>query len=192
MKLLFFDLETTGVHLNKHGIHQISGLVEIDGEVVEHFDLKVAPHEGCEISAEAMKIGGVTEEIIRTYPSGRTQYNAFKRMLSKYVDKYDSKDKFYLVGFNNRSFDDKFLRRFFELQSDVYFNSWFWSDSWDCMVLASYYLKDRRLKMTNFKLGTVAKTLGLVVDPTKLHDAIYDVSQTRDIFNIVTGKEPEL
>lgn len=31
MKLLFFDLETTGVNPGKNGIHQISGEIVIDG-----------------------------------------------------------------------------------------------------------------------------------------------------------------
>ena len=33
MKVVFFDLETTGTLVNKHGIHQISGMIVIDGEV---------------------------------------------------------------------------------------------------------------------------------------------------------------
>lgn len=43
MKLLFFDLETTGTLVNKHGIHQISGAVVIDGEIKEKFNLHVQP-----------------------------------------------------------------------------------------------------------------------------------------------------
>ena len=35
MKVLFFDLETTGTLVNKHGIHQLSGSVVIDGETKE-------------------------------------------------------------------------------------------------------------------------------------------------------------
>lgn len=35
MKLLFFDLETTGTNPGKHGIHQISGQIVIDGIVKE-------------------------------------------------------------------------------------------------------------------------------------------------------------
>lgn len=31
MKLLFFDIETTGTNPAKNGIHQISGTIEIDG-----------------------------------------------------------------------------------------------------------------------------------------------------------------
>ena len=38
MKELFFDLETTGTNPGKHGIHQISGLIRIDGKELEKFD----------------------------------------------------------------------------------------------------------------------------------------------------------
>lgn len=44
MKVVFFDLETTGTLVNKHGIHQISGMIVIDGEVKETFDFKVQPN----------------------------------------------------------------------------------------------------------------------------------------------------
>lgn len=43
MKVLFFDLETTGTLVNRHGIHQISGMVVIDGEVRESFNFHVQP-----------------------------------------------------------------------------------------------------------------------------------------------------
>ena len=44
MKLVFFDLETTGVNPGKNGIHQISGTVEIDGVEQEKFDFHVQPN----------------------------------------------------------------------------------------------------------------------------------------------------
>lgn len=34
-KLLFFDLETTGVKFWRNGIHQIGGIVDIDGQEAE-------------------------------------------------------------------------------------------------------------------------------------------------------------
>jgi DNA polymerase-3 subunit epsilon len=40
MKYFFFDLETTGTKYWKNGIHQISGLIEIDGEIKEKFDFR--------------------------------------------------------------------------------------------------------------------------------------------------------
>lgn len=44
MKIVFFDLETTGTNPGKHGIHQISGEIVIDGQTVEQFDFKVRPN----------------------------------------------------------------------------------------------------------------------------------------------------
>ena len=32
MKVVFFDMETTGTLVNKHGIHQLSGAIVVDGE----------------------------------------------------------------------------------------------------------------------------------------------------------------
>lgn len=54
------------------------------------------------------------------------------------------------------------------------------------MVLATAYLLDKRPQMENFKQGTVAKTLGIVVDDTKLHDAMYDIDICKAIYDIVS------
>lgn len=106
-------------------------------------------------------------------------------MLAKYVDKFNKKDKFFLVGYNNASFDNQFLRGFFLQNGDNYFGSWFWSNSIDVMVLASNKLVERRAEMENFKLSTVAKFLGIQVSEDNLHDAFYDIYLTKAIFDIV-------
>ena len=54
MKVVFFDLETTGTLVNKHGIHQLSGAIVVDGEVKEEFDLRVQPNPKAEIIQEAL------------------------------------------------------------------------------------------------------------------------------------------
>lgn len=110
MKLLFFDLETTGTLVNKHGIHQISGKVLINGEVKESFNFHVQPNPKAIIDPAALEVGGVTEEQIRAYPPMGEIYKQFVDMLSRYVDRYDKKDKFFLVGYNNAAFDNSFLR----------------------------------------------------------------------------------
>lgn len=43
-KILFYDLETTGVMYWKNGIHQISGIIDIDGEIKETFNFKMQPN----------------------------------------------------------------------------------------------------------------------------------------------------
>lgn len=186
MKLFYFDLETTGVNPARNGIHQIGGEIEIDGVVVENFNFRVRPNEKAVIEEEALKIAGVTKERILDYPPMRVVYSEIVKMLSKYVDKFNKNDKFFLVGYNNASFDNQFLRGFFLQNNDNYFGSWFWSNSIDVMVLASNKLKHERDKMENFKLSTVAKQLGIEVNPDMLHDANYDIYLTKEIYKIVS------
>lgn len=175
-KLFYFDLETTGVRHWKNGIHQISGAIEIDGEIKEYFDFKVKPFKDAIIEDEALSIAGITKETLETYIEFKDCYKALIELLSKYVDKFNKKDKFFLVGYNNASFDNQFFRAFFVQNSDNYFGSWFWSSSIDVMVLASQKLMNERSNMIDFKQSTVAKQVGIVVDETRLHDAEYDVN----------------
>lgn len=186
MKVLFFDLETTGTLVSRHGIHQISGMVVIDGVIREKFNLHVRPNPKAEIVQEALDIVGVTKEKIMEYPPMEEIYRQFVDMLSKYVDKYDRQDKFFLAGYNNASFDNQFLRAWFIQNGDKYFGSWFWSNSIDVMVLATPYLAARRAEMENFKQGTVARSLGIDVDPNRLHDALYDIEICKAIYDIVS------
>jgi DNA polymerase-3 subunit epsilon len=184
-KIFYFDLETTGTRFWKDGIHQISGIIEIDGEIKENFDFKVRPNPQAEISDEALNVGGVTREQISAYPEMRGVYDQLIEILGKYVDKFQKTDKFHLCGYNNRGFDDPFLRAWFVQNGDQYFGSWFWSDSIDVMVLASNYFMDERPSMIDFKLKTVCKQAGIEIDETKLHDAIYDIMLTKELYSVV-------
>ena len=118
---------------------------------------------------------------------GKTkEYNQLIKLLSKYIDKYDKTDKFFLAGYNNASFDNHFLKAFFVQNGDNYFYSWFWVNSIDVMVLASQYLMAERSKMKDFKQETVAKALGIPIESVKLHDATYDIELTKAIWDIIT------
>lgn len=171
MKLFFYDLETTGLDCERHGIHQISGAIVIDGETKEEFNFKVQPNPYAVIDEEALKIAGVTKEEVMAYEPMQDVYKKIVAMLGKYVNKFDKKDKFF--------------REFFAQNRDMYFGSWFWSNSFDVMVLATPYLASCRADMANFKLSTVADTLGIKVEEDKLHDAMYDIYLTKAIFDIV-------
>lgn len=186
MKLFFFDLETTGLSYVKNGIHQISFEIVIDGVTKEQEDLKVKPNPDLIIEQEALDVAGVTREQILAYPSMTEVYRKLIQTMSKYVDRYARGDKFFLAGYNNASFDNSFLRAFFSQNSDKYFGSWFWSNSLDVMVLATQYLLERRCKMENFKLATVAKEMGVAIEEDKLHDATYDLYLTKSIYDKVT------
>lgn len=186
-KLFFFDLETTGTNPARHGIHQISGEIVIDGITKESFDFHVCPNPKAQIDQSALDVAGVTKEQILAYPPMKEVYAQLIELLCKYVDRYNRNDKFFLVGYNNASFDNNFLRGFFLQNDDKYFGSWFWSNSIDVMVLASNYLIEERPRMENFKLSTVAQTLGINVESDELHSADYDIALTRAVYEKVTG-----
>ena len=185
MKLLFFDLETTGIKYWKNGIHQISGEIVIDGETKETFNYNVCPNPQWEVDETALQVCGVTREQIFAYPDMHEVYLEFVNMLSKYVDKYNKDDKFFLVGYNNASFDNSFLKAFFVQNGDSFFYSWFWVNSIDVMVLATQHLMMKRHLMKDFKQETVARTLGIELDSSRLHDAAYDIWLTRQIYEAV-------
>jgi len=189
---LFYDLETTGTDFRKHSIIQIGGVLELDGKVLEVIDFKMRPHPKAIIEAGALRVNNKTEEEILAYPDWQTVQKQFTAWLSKYIDRFDKESKIHLVGYNNRGFDDIFLRAWFDLCKDTYFGSWFWPDSLDVLVLASEYLLDRRSSMESFKLHRVASEIGLVFDKKDLHDAVADAWLTRDVYNIVTERMIEI
>ena len=194
MKLtrVYIDVETTGLNPRLHSVHQIAGIIEVNDIVIEEFDLKVRPHPKAQYDQQALDTCRVTEEELRAYPEMAFIYTTLIKMLGKYVDRYNPKDKAFAVGYNNRAFDDIFLRTWFEQNSDTFINSWFWANTLDCLVLATEYLLARRVNMSSFKLQRVAKELGILVDEDKLHNASYDVYLTREIYRIVTNREIEI
>lgn len=189
---IFYDTETTGLDYKKHSIHNLAGYVEVDGKVVEEFDIYLAPHEKAQIDASALKVCGVTEEQIRAYPCYRIGKKQFTDIVAKYIERWDKKKKAYLIGFNNRGFDDNFLKMLFELCGDTFFFGWFFPDTQDALIFASHYLEDRRVNMPSFKLKRVAIELGIEVDKIQLHGAKYDAYLTRLVYRIATGIDLEI
>lgn len=179
--------------VDRHGIHQFSGiLVKGERKVVERFNWRMCPAAGVEYDPAALVVGGLTEQEIKGFTPQREVYKEFIKLLDSKVDRFNPRDKMYLAGYNNRAFDDIFLRRWFENNGNNYFGAYFWNDSLDVLVLAAQYLKGpRRARMSNFKLATVATELGIKVDQKGLHEAGYDVELTWKIYEIVTGLIPE-
>lgn len=188
-KIFFFDVETTGVSPKTDSIYQISGIIEIDGQIVETFDIKMKPQEFDSLPEDYVTpVGGITKQMMYSFQSPAEAYRQLIGILNKHVDKYNSKDKFFASGFNSQSFDMQFFREFFSRNNDKYFGSWFWPISLDVMILAAQYLIDRRIYMVNFKLETVAAELGIKAEGEGFHDAFTDINVTRGIYHVVKVK----
>ena len=188
---MFYDVETTGLNHKKSSIIQLAGIIEVDGIEKEKFSFNIKPHPKATIEPEALSTNKKTVEEIMAYPDMKDVYKTFMKMLLKYTDRYDKNDKVYLVGFNNRKFDDLFLHKFFELCDDRYFFGIFYTETIDVICLAAQYLIHRRKYMPSFKLRRVALELGFNVLDEDLHDAIYDVLLTRDIYKVLVNEAQE-
>lgn len=191
MKLIFLDIETTGIPCPQSGLIQLAGLIEVDGQAVETFDFRVRPFPNDVIAEEALRVNGVTREALKTYPEPGVVFSQLMGLLAQYVDRYDKEDKLHFVAYNAR-FDADHLRAWFEKNGDKYFGSWFWHPPIDVMSLAAAALMDKRHTLADFRLPGVAKALGIAVNETRLHDAVYDVELTREVFyRLISGRPGE-
>jgi len=194
-KLLFIDVETTGVNPESNGLTQISGCVQIGDEVVESFDYFVRPYPQDLIEIAALEVTGMNRRQFllpdhpdflavpgQNFEDPKVVFERMADMLGKYVSKFDKADKFQFVGYNAHSFDMPFMRRFWEKNGDRYFGSWFWYPCLDVMLVWAQILQPVRAELSNFKLATVARYCGLNVDANRLHDSMYDIELTRDLW----------
>lgn len=181
-KLFFIDLETTGTDPNQNGIVQLSGIIEIDQEEKERINLLIHPFETDVIEEEALEINNRTKEEISNFRSPVAIYKNFIDTMLKYIDKYDRLDKFNFVGYNSR-FDDDFLRAWFKKCADKYYGSYFFWPPIDVANMAATWFINKRDLFLNFKLMTVAKAIGIQIDESKSHDAMYDIEITKELFN---------
>ena len=194
-KLLFIDVETTGVNPECNGLTQISGCVQIGDEVKESFDYFVRPYPKDVIEIAALEVTGMDRRQFlepdhpdhlsvpgQHFEAPKDIYVRLTSMFAKYVSQYDKADKFQFVGYNAHSFDMPFVRRFWEKNGDRFFGSWFWYPCLDVMLVWAQILQDKRAELSNFKLATVAKHCGIDVDASRLHDSQYDIELTRDLW----------
>lgn len=177
-----YDTETSGLHPVKNGIHQFAARIWVDWKLADEFSVDVRLDEKHEWSAEALAVSGKTYEQVMSAKVGQEQlYKGIRGRMAKYIDPHKKQQKAFLSGFNVQSFDNQFLRALWEANGDKYFGSWFFSNSIDTMLSASTHLMLKRHLMPNFKLTTVAEMMGMEVDQSKAHQALFDVTMSEFI-----------
>ena len=182
-KTCFIDVETTGLNIYECGIYQIAGIIDYR----ETFDIKCRLFKSDLIEPTAFENSPVSSVEIAKYPDPIEAHEELLKIFGAHVDKYNSRDKMTLIGYNIGQFDYQMLRTWFQKCGDNYFGSWFWFPFDDIMVRAGHYLRYRRHHMPNFQLHTVAREFDIEVDETKLHDAGYDVFLTKEIYMKIEG-----
>ena len=59
MKILFFDVETTGTNAERHAVIQYAHIIEIDGKVVDERSWTIKPHDAAVVEPKAIEINGI-------------------------------------------------------------------------------------------------------------------------------------
>jgi len=183
MKILYYDLETTGLDHKLHAPIQFAGLLEINGELVAELDYTMKPYPNDLVDAKALEVNGRTMEEINTFEDPTTVLEWILERLGKHVNTRDRSDQIFLCGYNNIHFDDQFMREWFlKARRPQYdFMNHFWNESLDLRVLCGAALAAQRHTMPNFKLTTVARHFGIEVDDSKAHEAMYDTELVRQL-----------
>lgn len=188
-KILWFDVETTGLDPAKDSIHQMAGIVEVNGEKKEEFNINIRPKGILDFPDDYVTpVGGITKAQLLGYQRPDEAFKQLTDIFAKYVDRYNKADKFFMGGYNCQGFDTSFLRVFFDRNSNPYYGSWFWSSTIDVMILATDKMQEVRSSMPDFKLASVAKCFGVVGSgggEKNYHDAMFDINVTRDIYHII-------
>jgi len=178
-KILWIDLETTGCSPTKNGIIQAAFLIDIDGEIKEKHNFFIKPDPELSVKLQALEVSGITEKQIETFESEKVVYEKIKTIFDKYIQKFDSDDKFVIGGYNIK-FDIGFFTSFWKRQKDDYLFSYFGS-SLDVMQLVTLaILKGKIEKPINKKLTTIADIFNIEF---KAHDALADIEATRELEN---------
>jgi DNA polymerase-3 subunit epsilon len=175
-KILYFDTETTGLNPQKNAVIQFAGIVEIDGNVQEEIEMKIAPMRDDVIEEKALEVHGMSVEQIKAFPSPKEQYEELKKILIKYVDPYNKNDKFTPAGYNVR-FDMEMMHSFWKKNGDPYFGGLV---NWKCIdALPIMYFLDftEKVCLDDYKLSTVCDHYGISI---KAHDALSDIRATRE------------
>lgn len=184
----FIDVETTGLDPNKHGIHQIAGILAStndEGQTKEdRFNFHVQPIPGDEIDHRALEVSGVTLEMVMSGQDTSSVKKELETLMEGHVGRYNKYEKFFFIAYN-ASFDNEFMRIWYAKHNDRYFGSWFWTPYIDVMQVAALYLLKRRHEMKNFKLATVAEMLGIELKEVRMHDASYYVEITKQIWDMI-------
>lgn len=179
-KQFFVDVETTGTDHKTNGIWQIAARVVINGECVETFKREMQPFPKQMVHAKALEVGGITMEQLRGFEEPTVVYADFVKMMKKYVDKFNKKDKFHFFAYNAQ-FDSDFMRQWLANNGDKYYGSYFWTPYICVMQLAGFVLAERRAELENFKLETVLNHFGIPLE--NAHDGMCDIVATEQLFN---------
>lgn len=190
-KTVFYDLETTGTDFERSAVIQIGAILDVNGEEVDRIDIKLRPHEGANIDTKALAVTGLTIEELMEDPeriSPKEGYWRFMRFCEFTPGmRVYAESRIHRAGYNILAFDNKMLEALGARAGDNYTYAKFHWPGIDVASIACAALRQKRGRMKDFKLMSVARAFDIDTDG-QAHDALFDVRVTRALYYEVIAR----
>lgn len=176
MNLCYLDVETSGLDPCSHAILQIAGIIELNGEPIKEFNLRLKPASFHKIDPKALAINGITPDQLM---EGLSQADARAELMG-YLMPYS---RLTMIGYNVM-FDKGFVQEWLGKS----FSAVFEYKPVDVYSLAYLFAHTHCWPVANHKLSTICAHLGIEL---QAHDALADIHATRKVFahlqNLIKG-----
>ena len=188
-KVLWLDVETTGLDCRKHGLREVGFIIEIDGVEVDKGVFKINPFtyttRDVEIDDYALEISKVSIEDLESYDSSSYCFKELMKKLVKYVNVNDKNDCFVIAGYNT-AFDIGFIKEWFKEMGllDSY-KDLFHYKSLDVFSIV-FALRHIGLNSAeNDKLETMCNYFDIQIEA---HNALSDIEATKKLYELICEK----
>lgn len=188
-KVLWLDVETTGLDCRKHGLREVGFIIEIDGVEVDKGVFRINPFtyttRDVVIDDYALEISKVSIEDLESYDSSSYCFKELMKKLVKYVNVNDKNDCFVIAGYNT-AFDIGFIKEWFKEMGllDSY-KDLFHYKSLDVFSLV-FVLRHLGLNSAeNDKLETMCNYFGIGIEA---HNALSDIEATKKLYELICEK----
>ena len=188
-KVLWLDVETTGLDCKKHGLREVGFIIEIDGVEVDKGVFRINPFtyttKDVEIDDYALEISKVSIEDLESYDRVSYCFKELMKKLVKYVNVNDKNDCFVIAGYNT-AFDIGFIKEWFKEMGllDSY-KDLFHYKSLDVFSIV-FALRHIGLNSAeNDKLETMCNYFGIEIEA---HNALSDIEATKKLYELICEK----
>jgi DNA polymerase-3 subunit epsilon len=185
-KVIFLDTETSGLRPFKHSPWNISGIIEVRGEVKQEFDIHCQPVRLDNVSPEALEKTNMTIDKLKEFQPAEKGYKELLNIWNGTVDRYNKEDKMTVVG-HNVGFDTDMLYGWFKgAFSDPYLYSYIEPYYVDTYRIACWLKAIGKIgNIENLQLETLCRYFNIIDDDDKgeFHEsALYDVKLNKKLY----------
>ena len=123
------------------------------------------------------------------YQDSADAFKSLMEIVDGFINVRNPKDKAYIAGFNASAFDAPFLREWFRKEGNERFRDYFHVQTLDLMTLSAFHLLEKRERMTDFLLESVARELGVNVPGGDNYDCITNARTCVNMFSKIREME---